>query len=819
MSVARIIEGHGAVMRFVLAGIALVMSLAACPPREASLPPKTGAFLVRFTSNGIAVSRGTDGRPLLSSLAGGEGAYAPVAIRKATASWEMQYGSFRVTDGREPWKSGSRMVSLGERRVAFAAEGGELVATLETAEPSEGVLSLSFRAADPSANRISAAFACAGDDRFLGFGAQADALDHRGHKVPIWTSEPGVGKSSSDEPSELWMLEGTRHGSSMGLPTFLSQRGYIAAVRSDRRTEFELCSSRKDAWRVSTFGPELTILLYDGPSPAKALERATAGILGRPMRPPPIAFAPWNDAIFGSDSVRKVAKLLRERKIPSSAIWTEDFRGGVDVPGQGYRLVEEWDTDRTLYPDTGKLSAELHAQGFAWLAYFNTFLVQKTRIFAEALAGGHLVKSPTGEPYLFSGATFQPTGLADLSRKETRQWVRKYLHLALDQGFDGWMADFGEWLPHDAVLASGEDPQEAHNRYADEWIRVNAEAFDERKDPRQRLFFARAGWLGSTSRAPVFWAGDQRTSFQADDGLPTVIPMGLNLGLAGVSTYGHDIGGYQSVSNAPSTKELFFRWTTLGALSPVMRTHHGLDARANWWFGKDEDSIAHFRRWASFHIRLFPYLDAGSAEAESTGMPLMRALPLVFPEDSAGWTLADEYLLGPSLLVAPVIEEGKVARKVHFPVGKWIPLEAGEAVQGPIDVEVSAPLTEIPVFARAGSIVPLLPESVQTLLPADPPLVDLDDVKDRRVLLVFPHASGRFTERNGTSYSLEASGTRAGYFEDGKELPPCASAAQRGCVDASNGVRVRLAGSGPLEFPGTRLAIEGALREIDVVVR
>ncbi|MGI5862300.1 MAG: TIM-barrel domain-containing protein [Myxococcales bacterium] len=794
-------------------------------PEAVPDPEAIGDFRVRVADGGLSVApRSREGAPLLESYLGGAEAYAPVATRKATAKWEMSYGSFKVTEGSQRWreaKKPSLAGAIASSPVRWADEAGEVQAELQVTAPSENALLLTFTATDPAMNRLSVAFKCVGGDRFLGFGAQADALDHRGHKIPIWTSEPGIGKSDSDDPGELWMLEGTRHGSSMGLPTWLSQRGYIGVVESDARSVFELCSEKDDAFRIETWAPTLKLWLFYGPEPAKALERATAGILGRPPRPPPLAFAPWNDAIYGAANVRAVAELIREKGIPSSAIWTEDFRGGFENP-QGYRLKEEWELDPTLYPDAEQLAADLHELGFAWFAYFNTFLVKDTRIFEEAAAGNHFVLSPAGGPYLFDGVTFVPSGLADLSRAETREWVKGYLGKALDVGFDGWMADFGEWLPHDAVLASGEDPLLAHNRYPDEWARLNAEVLAERaSDGRQRLFFSRAGWLGTTRHVPVFWAGDQRTSFQADDGMPTVVTMGLNLGLAGVSTYGHDIAGYQSATNPPSTKELFFRWTSLGALSPVMRTHHGIDAKRNWWFGKDEETIAHFKRWAQLHIQLFPYFDGCSAVAESTGLPIMRALPLEFPDFEPGWAIKDEYLLGPALLVAPVLEEGKARRTVHLPPGRWIPWKGGDAVEGPVEIEVDAPLEEVPLFARAGSVVPMLPESVQTLVPAAPGVVDLDDVADRRTVRIFAGGTGSFVERDGTRYAVAASNRKGGgFFANGERLPECASSDQRGCVASEDGAwRVKLAGEGPLEFEGHEVTITGTqARVIDLVV-
>ena len=196
---------------------------------------------------------------------------------------------------------------------------------------------------------MSLAFSCADADRFLGFGAQADGIDHHGHTVAMWTSEPGIGKQmTDDEYPDLWFLVGTRHASSFGLPTWVSNRGYQGLVGSDARSVFEVCSKHSDVFRIEVWSNKFTLWLYEG-APATAVSRATRTVLGRPMRPPPMAFAPWNDAVFGPAEVRRVAALLRDNHIPSSAIWTEDFRGGTDEPS-GYRLVEEWDTRSNSLP-------------------------------------------------------------------------------------------------------------------------------------------------------------------------------------------------------------------------------------------------------------------------------------------------------------------------------------------------------------------------------------------------------------------------------------------------------------------------------------
>lgn len=776
----------------------LPIALLLCACGDGAL--EVGAFRVTAQPAGGFTVRARDGRVLLQSHNGAQG-YAALAAGVGKARIETAFGAFRFTPAPTAWTSAEPFKFSGRAAPLRFSDGSTGTLTVESPAPS--VLELTFTA-PAGINRLSLAFACDSDERFLGFGAQADGLEHRGHTIPIWTSEPGIGKTERDTEPELWFLEGARHASSYGLPSFLSGRGAVAVLDSSARSVFELCSVQPEAWRVETWQSSLKLVLYDGPKPEAALERATAGLLGRPPRPPPLAFAPWNDAIRGTAEVEKTAALLRDAGIASSVLWTEDFRGGV-ATGQTYRIKENWSTDPSLYPDAGGTAAALRSEGFAWFAYFNPFVVAEADVFGPARDAGYLVGGPDGGDALFSGSTFQDTGLVDLSNPAAREWTKGYLRRALDEGFDGWMADFGEWLPHDARLFSKEDPLLAHNLYAAQWAQLNREVLDERAgDGRQRLFFVRAGWLGSTRDSPVVWAGDQRTSFQADDGLPTIVPMGLGLGLGGVSTYGHDIAGYQSATNPPSTKELFFRWTSLGALSPVMRTHHGTQPVLNWSFASDAQTLAHFKRWAQLHIQLFPYLDGASVEAEERGLPLMRAMALAFPDWAPGWSLSDSFLLGPSLLVAPVVVEGATTREVKLPPGTWYALDTGAPLSG--TVEVSAPLTELPIFLREGGVVPLLPGRVQTLLPARPPVVDLEAVKLEREVLVAPGIGG-FVERGGARWSARAEGPTAPSVKRAEAwvaLPRCTQPAQRECFEgAPAGALLRAEGARELACGGS----------------
>jgi len=258
----------------------------------------------------------------------------------------------------------------------------------------------------------------------------------------------------------------------------------------------------------------------------------------------------------------------------------------------------------------------------------------------------------------------------------------------------------------------------------------------------------------------------------------------LNLGLGGIAIYGHDIAGYQNSVGSPTTKELYFRWTELGALTPVMRTHHGTEASQNWRFDTDAETTAHFARWSQFHAQLWPYLRSAAQAAFDHGMPIMRVLPLAYPDDPAVWTMTDEYLFGPSLLVAPVIVEGATSRNVYFPKGTWLPLDAGAPETGPATISETLPLTEIGLYAPAGTIIPMLPDTLDTLMPAAAPVVTLDQLRNDRFLRVFAGANGQWTDLDGTTYALTSSANNAvtAVTQNGTALTSCGADA-RPCAD------------------------------------
>jgi alpha-glucosidase (family GH31 glycosyl hydrolase) len=818
------------------------MSLAACGGKDAEGPlsAELGGLTVRVTPRPARLEiLAPDGTPLFDGLPGGslsegDAPHVAAAMRRAVGRYQFQVGAFLVDEPEaEPWTGVARFGRIrleeeGGRAIRFELRGGggQLLGQGAVEELGQGELAITFEAEDPGSgnsaggggpNRMSVAFGCAPGEHFLGLGGQSFDVDHRGHTVPIWVQEDGISKDDTGGDPPIWPLMGNRYTTHSPMPIFLSSRGYALMLDTSYRSIFALCSEAEEVGRVEAWEGRARFLFFYGPSPREAIGRLT-GHLGRPELPPAFAFAPWLDAIFGEDNVRRVAERLRAEGVPVSAIWSEDWRGGED-DGTGYTLDEDWRLDRAVYPNFELLVEDLHSLGIKLLTYNNTFLEVGVDVWAEAEAGGYTIKRANGDPYLFTSAKFRDSSLADLTNPAAYEWVKDVYREGLEQGSDGWMADFAEWMPHDALLHSGVDAEGYHNLYPVDFQRLHRELFDEQlaEDGLERLYFVRSAYLGSQPLVSVFWAGDQQTDFSLGDGLPSVIPMGLGLGITGFPYFGHDIAGYMSQMTRPTTKELWFRWASFGALSPVMRTHHGKSARENWSWESDAETIAHLRRWASLHLRLFPYLYALAKEASETGMPMMRTLALQYPDWEPGWTLTDQYLLGDRILVAPVVAEGATSRVVELPEGVFFPLEGGAAVEIPAgggSVTVQAPVTECPAFVPQGAVLVLLPEEVNTLV-ADTTndstgIVSHLDVGDDRELWLFPRGSSAWVEADGLSYDWQAD----------ELLGPVTSVTLDGSALELVGGAVTFLGNGTLTVNGeATLEVSGGSPDRRILVR
>jgi alpha-glucosidase len=402
----------------------------------------------------------------------------------------------------------------------------------------------------------------------------------------------------------------------------------------------------------------------------------------------------------------------RHAGIPVCGIWAQDWEG-INMTSFGQRLRWNWVWDRERYPGLDEAVRALRREGVRFLGYANPYVAAGRSLFEEARDGGFLAKDASGGDYLVDFGEFE-AGIVDFTNPAAFSWFASVLRREMiDLGLGGWMADFGEYLPTDAVLADGTSAEMAHNAWPAMWARCNREAVDRAATPDgepargEVLYFMRAGGPGSQRDCPMMWAGDQNVDWFEDDGLPSVVTAALSLAMSGHGLHHSDIGGYTTLFGMRRTKELHMRWAELAAFTSLMRGHEGNRPSENWQFDSDEETLRHLASMGRLHAALKPYLKACVAENASEGVPLMRPLFLHFEEDPASWRIKDQYLLGPDLLVAPVMAEGAVTRKLHLPPGRWVGLWSGELLAAPspdgADIEVESPIGRPPAFYREGS--------------------------------------------------------------------------------------------------------------------
>ncbi len=704
----------------------LLLCLVACGDDPPATEVSQGRVTVQLHPDPARIAVLLDGNEVWTTRAGSGSGKPPngfAAIGSQTSTIEAQFGSFRFTEDvtKETWRSVDRLGAMTPTQTGatFTLQGGDeqLGTGTVTIDPDTLHVRIELEV-DRADSRLVIAAPSPPDEHLVGLGGQSFDIDHRGERVPLWVQEDGIGKFPDDDDKYLgvWFLSGRKHSCHTPMPMLLSSRKYALAIDTNGRAIFDLAKSHRDTATYEVWDRRLDVNLFVGDSARDAFGTMIAWV-GKPSRPPRTIFAPWVDALFGSANVRAVAQSLRANGVASSVIWTEDWRGGAQGDF-GYALKENWRVDRSLYPDFEHVASDLHDMGFAWHTYHNTFIDSTADVYDEAVANGYSVQDGNGGAFVFSGVKFNPSTMLDLTNPAAVSWAKSVMSEAITLGSDGWMADFGEWQPHDVTLASGESALAVHNRYAVDWAKLNQEMFSAPLPGRpEPIYFMRAAWLHSQPHVQVMWAADQQTDWSEGDGYPSVIPIGLGMGLGGFPYYGHDVGGYMSHGTVPTSEELFFRWTTLGALTPVMRTHHGREVHDNVQWNTNAATISHFARWTRFHMQLAAYLWGSIGTFEQAGLPLFRMIALDYPEESWAWTTVDQYLLGDRILVAPILVEGATSRTVQLPAGEWVPLFGGAPTSGG-EITATASRTEIPAYVPAGSLLVLYPDGVDTMIDA-----------------------------------------------------------------------------------------------------
>ena len=691
----------------------------------------TGPFVVtvdRSSGEVSAVLADEPDRPLWRSAPG----RSFVGVRAGHATFTEARGSVTVTDApyldcpvatvREVVAESGRVVVRGDLDAAAGAPGCDLAFEAVFLPVSDRVLGLDVtpmaRAGavlPPAADlRVVLSGESVADERFWGFGVQYSELDLKGRVVPVVVQEQGIGRGLQPLSDFMNQLTGGSAGSwsstYAAVPQYVTSRGRGLFLENPEYAEFDL--SVPDRAVVTSFASAMHARILAGHAPLDLIEAYT-GVVGR-MRPLPA----WMDggAIVGmqggTQAVLDRLQKLETAGAPIAAFWLQDW------VGQRHELIGtflwwNWEVDAAHYPDWAGLVATLAGKGIRVLTYLNPMLVDPKdkgnvvrNLYQEAHDQGLFVQDAKGADHPVNLAF--TAYLLDLSRDATRAWVKGVIRdQLLGSGASGWMGDFGESLPFDGVIADAAGPLAWHNRYPLAWQQVQAEAVAEAGRTDDVVFFSRSGTTRSPGVARLFWLGDQLASWDAFDGLKTVVTGLLSAGFAGFALEHADIGGYTSVVigdfDYHRTKELFLRGCELSAFTAAYRTHEGSRPDLNWQFWSDAETLAHFARFAGVHKALAPYRRGLMDEAATKGWPLVRALPLHYPDDPAGYGLRGQFLLGSEYLVLPVLDEGAVDVTGVFPAGTWVGIWDGAEFAGGATRTVPAPIGRPAVFFRKGS--------------------------------------------------------------------------------------------------------------------
>ena len=381
-----------------------------------------------------------------------------------------------------------------------------------------------------------------------------------------------------------------------------------------------------------------------------------------------------------------------------SAVWIQDWEGK-RVTSFGKRLQWDWRWNREMYPGLdGVIAADPDTR---WMGYMNPYLVEGGVLFREAAEKGYFVKNAAGEDYLFDFGEYD-CGVVDLTRPAAFEWYKNVIKQNLiGLGFRGWMADFGEYLPADAVCCCGSG-LEKHNAWPMLWAKCCREAVEESGLLGDCVFYMRAGAAGSQRYSTLIWAGDQCVDWSDDDGLPSVVTAALTIGMSGFGLHCSDAGGYTTLFHLRRDEELLLRWLEFACFTPVMRTHEGNRPDSNVQLYSSAAIIEKAARLTRLHTALLPYMKECVRLNAERGLPVMRPLFFDAPEDARAWERDNySYLLGEEMLVAPVVKPGEQERALYLPAGEWVHLWSGKEYSGG-EASVAAPMGFPPVFFRSG---------------------------------------------------------------------------------------------------------------------
>jgi alpha-D-xyloside xylohydrolase len=638
---------------------------------------------------GVKIDHFQGGRDQLGfNLIGAECGHGDVSVTDAGGT--LVSGDLTATFVKgAPW---NLQFTAGER--ILTSSGHHSVGYVEVdadAEVSSGIVG-NARAADtqhPARPRyyVHEKLALGVGELVYGLGERFGPLVKNGQVVDAWNADGGT---SSEQAYK-------------NVPFYLTNRGYGVLVNNPGHVSYEIGSEAVERVQFSVAGESLEYFLIYGPTPAEILERYTA-LTGRPANVPAWSYGLWLSTSFTTDYDEKTVTgfidAMAERDLPLSVFhfdcfWMREFNW----------CDFEWDP-RT-FPDPEGMLARLHQKDLRVCVWINPYIGQRSPLFAEAKAAGYLVKKPNGDVWQWD---LWQAGMAlvDFTNPDARGWYQGHLRRLLDMGVDAFKTDFGERIPLEVEYFDGSSPERMHNYYTQLYNQAVFDVLREVRGEGEAVVFARSATTGGQTM-PVHWGGDSTSTFES---MAETLRGGLSLAFSGFGFWSHDIGGFEGTP-APA---VFKRWVVFGLLSSHSRFHGSHSYRVPWVFDKnaqtgevdvsETSAVAVTRRFAQLKNTLMPYLYAAGLQASERGIPLMRPMPLEFPDDPAVAYLDRQYMLGHDLLVAPVFsDDGAV--EFYLPEGLWTNYFTGERVDGGAWRRETHDFDSLPLYIREGAVLPI----------------------------------------------------------------------------------------------------------------
>lgn len=536
------------------------------------------------------------------------------------------------------------------------------------------------------------------DEAFYGFGEKFTSFNKRGQKITVWQQDA---QSTNSDVSYK------------GMPYFMSSEGYSVLMNTYTRTHFNMGASSGVSYTMETEDPYLDYYMFCNRD-YKGLIRDYTALSGRSAMIPRWAFGFWMSRMSYM-SRQEVEEIVDQMAKFGMSVDVIHIDGWLDTaqPDGGKELLC---FDEERFPDPEGMIRSLREKGIhlsLWMFPYVHAVDRKGRFssqFKIMNERGYLVKNQKGEPYLFSpgegDAGNWKVAALDFTNPEFVAYMKERVKRLMRMGVGVIKTDFSEEIPEDAVLYDGSTGLESHNKYTLLYAKTIYEASREAKEEmgQKALLWGRSGYAGSQNY-PANWAGD---SSAAKNNLYAILNGGLSMGVSGVSFWGFDIGGFYNCDYSGKRvipdDEDYIRSVQMGLMSPLSRSHGQSTPREPWIYSETAQKA--FLKINKTRYAMLPYLYSAGYETTREGIPMMRAMLLEYPNDLNVCNLSTQYMLGGSVLVAPVFDQKK--HNVYLPKGSWIDLETGCRLEGNAWIEYPQKIDVIPMFLRENTMMATL---------------------------------------------------------------------------------------------------------------